>query len=308
MERRGAGRDHDVLLARITGRTATVCVLGQGYVGLSVAAGAAAVGMTAYGVDVDVERAAALAGGTNVVPGVDEALFRTAHDSGRLLIGTDPAVVAAADVVLLCVPTPVADSRPDLSMIEAAGRTVAAHLTPGALVVLESTTYPGTTEQVLRPLLEASGLLAGQDFLLACSAYPEEEPHRSEFEAEAREHVTRLAAHPSLVLWNGGNENLWGHEDWGWKEELGDLTWGLGYYTDLFPGIVAELDPTRPYAAGSPVSPRRDPAQVHPNDPDHGSHHQWEVWNRIDYAHYRDDVPRFSSEFGFQAPPTWATT
>ena len=166
---RGPGRDGDALLARITGRSATVCVLGQGYVGLSVAAGAAVTGMTAYGVDVDVARATALAAGTNVVPGVDEALFRAAHDSGRLRVGTDPSVVGAADVVLVCVPTPITDSRPDLSMIEAAGRTVAAHLTPGALVVLESTTYPGTTEQVLRPLLEASGLRAGQDFLLAYS-------------------------------------------------------------------------------------------------------------------------------------------
>ena len=109
------------------------------------------------------------------------------------------------------------------------------------------------------------------------------------------------------MLWNGGNENIWGHEDWGWKEELGGATWGLGYYEDLFPRIVAELDPTRPYAAGSPFSPRQDPTVVHPNDPDHGTHHQWEVWNRIDYTHYRDDVPRFSSEFGFQGPPTWAT-
>ena len=59
-----------------------------------------------------------------------------------------------------------------------------------------------------------------QDFPLACAAYPEEEPHRSEFEAEAREHVARLSAHPSLVIWNGGNENLWGFEDWGWQETL----------------------------------------------------------------------------------------
>lgn len=153
-------------------------------------------------------------------------------------------------------------------------------------------------------LCDERGLMVWQDFLLA---YPEEEPHRSEFEAEAREHVTRLTAHPSLVLWNGGNENLWGHEDWGWKDSLGDLTWGLGYYTDIFPKIVAELDPTRPYAAGSPYSPGRTPEQAHPNDPDRGTHHQWEVWNRLDHTHYRDDVPRFCSEFGFQGPPTWAT-
>lgn len=154
-------------------------------------------------------------------------------------------------------------------------------------------------------LCDERGLLVWQDFLLACFAYPEEEPHRSEFEAEARENVTRLSSHPSLVLWNGGNENIWGHEDWGWKEKLGELTWGAGYYDDLFPGVVAELAPTTPYSAGSPVSPHRP--DVHPNDPDHGTHHQWEVWNRIDYTHYRDDIPRFCSEFGYQGPPTWAT-
>lgn len=156
-------------------------------------------------------------------------------------------------------------------------------------------------------LCDERGLLVWQDFLLACFAYPEEEPHRSEFEAEAREHVTRLTAHPSLVLWNGGNENIWGHEDWDWKEPLAGRTWGSHYYYDLFPGIVSELAPTTPYSAGSPFSPRRTPEEMHPNDPDHGTHHQWEVWNRIDYTHYRDDIPRFCSEFGFQGPATWAT-
>ncbi len=101
------------------------------------------------------------------------------------------------------------------------------------------------------------GVLVWQDFLFACAAYAEEEPLRGEVIAEAREAVTRLSPHPSLVLWNGGNENLWGHEDWGWKERLGDLSWGLGYYDDVLPGIVAELDPTRPYCPGSPWSPGR---------------------------------------------------
>lgn len=156
-------------------------------------------------------------------------------------------------------------------------------------------------------LCDERGVLVWQDFLLACFAYPEEEPHRSEFEAEAREHVARLTAHPSLVIWNGGNENIWGHEDWDWKEALGDLTWGSHYYYDLFPRIVEELAPTTPYCAGSPYSPGKDVSDVHPNDPNHGTFHQWEVWNRIDYTHYRDDIPRFCSEFGFQGPPTWAS-
>ena len=151
------------------------------------------------------------------------------------------------------------------------------------------------------------GLLVWQDFLLACAAYPEEEPLRSEIEAEARENVVRLMPHPSLVLWNGGNENVWGHEDWGWKAQLGDATWGRWYAEELFPAVLAELDPTRPYATNSPFTPRRDPEDVHPNDPDRGTHHQWEVWNRVDYTVYRSEIPRFCSEFGFQGPPAWRT-
>ncbi len=151
------------------------------------------------------------------------------------------------------------------------------------------------------------GLLVWQDFLLACAAYPEESPLWEEIEAEARENVVRLMPHPSLVLYNGGNENLWGHVDWHWQERLDGRTWGAKYAYDLFPAIVAELDPTRPYSDNSPYSPRVDGQDVHPNNPDHGTHHQWEVWNRVDYTAYRSEIPRFCSEFGFQAPPAWRT-
>ncbi|RKE17810.1 glycoside hydrolase family 2 protein [Streptomyces sp. TLI_171] len=148
------------------------------------------------------------------------------------------------------------------------------------------------------------GLLVWQDFPFACSAYPEEQPLRGEIEAEARDNVVRLMPHPSLVLWNGNNENLWGFRDWGWEEELNGDSWGEGYYLGVLPRIVAELDPTRPYAAGSPWSGSWD---HHPNDVDHGTHHSWEVWNRQDFAEYRATVPRFVAEFGWQAPPAHAT-
>ena len=147
-------------------------------------------------------------------------------------------------------------------------------------------------------------MLVWQDFLFACAAYAEEEPLRSEVIAEAREAVTRLSAHPSLAVWNGCNENIWGYWDWGWKEQLGDRTWGLGYYTEVLPGILAELDPTRPYSPASPFTPS---LEMYPNDPAHGSMHIWDVWNQKDYAVYADYVPRFLSEFGWQGPPTWAT-
>ena len=153
-------------------------------------------------------------------------------------------------------------------------------------------------------LADEMGFLVGQDFLFACAAYPEEEPFRSEIEAEARENVVRLAAHPSLVMWTGNNENLWGHEDWGWKPALNGSTWGAGYYYDLLPKIVAELDPARPYWPGSPYSgsPER-----YPNDPTAGTTHIWDVWNTDDYTKYAAYRPRFVAEFGFQAPPTFST-
>ncbi|MFE5797706.1 glycoside hydrolase family 2 protein [Streptomyces sp. NPDC056503] len=148
------------------------------------------------------------------------------------------------------------------------------------------------------------GLMVWQDFLFACAAYPEEQPLRGEVEAEARDNVVRLMPHASLVLWNGNNENLWGFRDWDWERPLAGDSWGEGYYLGILPRIVAELDPTRPYTAGSPWSGSWD---HHPNDPRHGTHHSWEVWNRQDYADYRADVPRFCAEFGWQAPPALAT-
>jgi beta-mannosidase len=157
-------------------------------------------------------------------------------------------------------------------------------------------------------LCDERGVLTWQDFPFACAAYSEDEPLWSEVEAEARDNVARLSPHPSLVLWNGSNENVWGHRTWGWVKRLDGKSWGLGYYEDLLPRVVAELDGTRPYTPSSPWSgdlPIRD--DLFPNDPAHGSMHSWEVWNRQDWPHYRDVVPRFMAEFGWQGPPTWST-
>nr|WP_238425079.1 glycoside hydrolase family 2 protein [Micromonospora parastrephiae] len=153
-------------------------------------------------------------------------------------------------------------------------------------------------------LADERGLLVQQDFLFACAAYPEEEPFGSEVAAEAAEQVTRLAPHPSLVLWTGNNENIWGWHDWDWQEPLAGRTWGRGYYLDVLPRIVGELDPTRPYWPGSPWS---GTDTIHPNDPAHGTTHIWDVWNTDDYTKYREYVPRFVAEFGYQGPPTYAT-
>lgn len=156
----------------------------------------------------------------------------------------------------------------------------------------------------LYDLADETGLLMWQDFLFACAAYSEEDPLRSEVEAEVRENVARLTPHPSLVLWNGNNENTWGSVDWSWAHRLGGRGWGDAYYTGLLPAIVSELDPTRPY---SPASPYSFGDYRHPNDERYGSMHIWDVWNRVDYTVYADYRPRFVSEFGFQAPPAWST-
>lgn len=147
------------------------------------------------------------------------------------------------------------------------------------------------------------GLLSWQDFLFACAAYSEEEPLRSEIAAEARDNVTRIAHHTSLVLFTGNNENLWGHEEWDWKRRLDGKTWGAYYYYELFPEVIAELAAHVPYAPGSPFSPHGE----HPNDPDHGTMHIWDLWNQLDWPHYRDYEPRFVAEFGWQGPPAWST-
>jgi beta-mannosidase len=151
---------------------------------------------------------------------------------------------------------------------------------------------------------DEQGILVWQDFLFACAAYSEDEPLWSEVEAEARQAVTRLSKHASLAVWNGNNENIWGYVDWGWRVPLAGRAWGEGYYFDLLPRIVAELDPRTPYSPGSPYSYDHF---IHPNDERHGTMHIWDVWNREDYATYGKYKPRFVSEFGFQGPPAWST-
>lgn len=151
------------------------------------------------------------------------------------------------------------------------------------------------------------GLLVLQDFLFACACYPEEEPHWSRVEAEARAAVSRLARHPSLVLYHGCNENLWGYFDWGWAEATRGRTWGRGYYFDLLPRILGELDPSRPYWPGSPYSGAfNPPGPPHPNDSAVGSRHVWEAWQGDRHPVVGGEEPRFVAEFGFQGPPSFA--
>ena len=151
------------------GRNVSVSVVGQGYVGLSLACVAADAGFDVTGIDIDRVRVEELRRGDLTVPGVDAGIFERGLATGQLAFSDSMAPVSTSDVTVICVPTPVRDQIPDLSFVEQASVAVGEHLTPGTLVILESSTYPGTTEEIVKPALERSGLTAGREFLLAYS-------------------------------------------------------------------------------------------------------------------------------------------
>ncbi|MFW6597657.1 nucleotide sugar dehydrogenase [Propionibacteriaceae bacterium Y2011] len=152
------------------GDTEKIVIIGQGYVGLPVAMRAAEVGYRVIGLDVDERRVAALRSGVSFVEDVADEAVRSAIDSGAYLPTTDYAEAADFSVAVITVPTPLRETLPDLSFIEDAGAALAPYITPGSTVILESTTYPGTTEELLIPVLEqGSGLVAGKDFSVGYS-------------------------------------------------------------------------------------------------------------------------------------------
>ena len=148
------------------------------------------------------------------------------------------------------------------------------------------------------------GLMVWHDFLFACAAYDESDAMIEAVTTEAEQAVARLASHPSLVIWCGGNECVWGMYDWGWPEILEGRPYGAAFYTEVLPGVIDRLDPSRPYVPNSPWSGSLD---KHPNSRDSGPVHIWEVWNNVDFVHYRDVDPPFVSEMGWCAPPAWST-
>ncbi|MEE2792082.1 MAG: nucleotide sugar dehydrogenase [Acidobacteriota bacterium] len=160
----------DSILRNIRTRQARVGVMGLGYVGLPLLVELAKVGFDAVGFDVDQNKVDALGRGESYLEDVTVADIREVVDAGRLTATTDFGELAGLNTISICVPTPLRKTRdPDLSFIVAAVDEMARHLRPGQLVILESTTYPGTVEEVVKPKLEATGLLAGQDFFLAFS-------------------------------------------------------------------------------------------------------------------------------------------
>ncbi|MCH4543997.1 nucleotide sugar dehydrogenase [Ochrobactrum sp. A-1] len=166
---------------KIKGRQAVAGVIGLGYVGLPLAAALARGGFATIGFDVDAVKVVRLNAGESYIDAVpSDQLAR--HVSKKLFrASSDFSELATCDVIVICVPTPLSKQRePDLSFVEATARTIAKHLRQGQMIVLESTTYPGTTEEVVKPILEEGGLRSGRDFFVAFS--PErEDPGNASF-------------------------------------------------------------------------------------------------------------------------------
>jgi UDP-N-acetyl-D-glucosamine dehydrogenase len=171
----------EALVARFRERRATVGVIGLGYVGLPLLRTAAERGFAALGFDIDAAKVELLNTGRSYLSHISADSIAAARESGRFSATADFSRLAETDAIILCVPTPLTRQRePDLSFIVSTAESVAPRLKPGHLVVLESTTYPGTTREVVRPILERGGLRSGRDFFLAYS--PErEDPGNTEF-------------------------------------------------------------------------------------------------------------------------------
>jgi UDP-N-acetyl-D-glucosamine dehydrogenase len=173
--------DPDRLVARFHDRTARIGVIGLGYVGLPLLRTAAERGFPALGFDIDRAKVDQLNAGGSYLRHISADSIAAMLRAGRLAATADFSQLAEVDAIILCVPTPLTRQRePDLSFVIRTAEAVTPHLRPGQLVVLESTTYPGTTREVMRPILERSGLVSGRDFFLAYS--PErEDPGNADF-------------------------------------------------------------------------------------------------------------------------------
>ena len=170
------------LLKRIDNRKAVVGIIGMGYVGLPLMREFCACGFRVVGFDVDASKVKNLNAGKSYIKHIPSGVIADNVKAGRFRATTDFAGLRKVDAIIICVPTPLDRMRqPDMRYVVGSGETIAKHLRRGQLVILESTTYPGTTREVLKPILESSGLRAGKDFHLAFS--PEREdtgnPHYS---------------------------------------------------------------------------------------------------------------------------------
>jgi UDP-N-acetyl-D-glucosamine dehydrogenase len=196
------------LALRFREKRATIGIVGMGYVGLPLALTAASAGFKVLGFDINAEYVVKLNRGDSYIKHIDGARVGEAVAIGRLGATTDFARLNEPDAILICVPTPLTKHRePDLSFVEETARAVARSLRIGQLVVLESTTYPGTTDEVLKPVLEAGGLKSGVDFFLAYS--PErEDPGNPDFGTQTIPKVVGGDGADALALANALYEQL----------------------------------------------------------------------------------------------------
>jgi UDP-N-acetyl-D-glucosamine dehydrogenase len=170
----------DQLRTKISDRTAVIGIIGMGYVGLPLALTFSEKGFRVLGFDVDPSKIDALRLGVSYIKHLDRERLKVARSSGRLEATAEFARLSEPDAILICVPTPLTPQRePDMSFVAGTAKQIASHLRTGQLVVLESSTYPGTTDELLRELLEASGLKGGRDFFLAFSPEREDPGNRS---------------------------------------------------------------------------------------------------------------------------------
>jgi UDP-N-acetyl-D-glucosamine dehydrogenase len=158
------------LLAKIENRQARAGVVGLGYVGLPLAVEFGHAGLTTTGIDLDQRKVDEVMAGRSYIPDVATKDVAALRSSGKLQATADFSVLRELDTVNICVPTPLRKTKdPDMSYVVSAAEQIATYLHPGMLIVLESTTYPGTTAELLQPMFEATGLKVGTDFFLAFS-------------------------------------------------------------------------------------------------------------------------------------------
>ena len=166
----GQGRGSEALLERIRTGSARVGTIGLGYVGLPISVEFAAAGLEVVGFDLAADKVAAVNRGESYVKDVDATRLAELVRAGTLRASLDFDALSSCDAIVICVPTPLSKTKdPDLTMVVDAARAIAARLREGQLVVLESTTYPGTTEELILPLLSEKGLVVGESFFLAFS-------------------------------------------------------------------------------------------------------------------------------------------
>ena len=165
---------------RITSGVADIGIIGLGYVGLPLAVTAALRGFPVTGFDIDPSKIEKISEASSYVDAVSNEDLRTVVDSGAFLATTEFEKLSACDVIVICVPTPLSPQRePDLRFVRATAKTISEHATPGTLVVLESTTFPGTTDEVLTPILASGGLVPGTELFVGFSPEREDPGNKS---------------------------------------------------------------------------------------------------------------------------------